>query len=252
MLYPLLVSSIAGVSTAIGAIFVIISSGITDKGMAISQGFAAGVMLTVSLVDIIPESFEKYYVYMNGINAFKAVMSLFCLGWIMGMAVSRLAVPEYNTDKTDKIATAQKMAVITTVVMVFHNMPEGVLTFFSSTQDIEVGLKMAIAVALHNIPEGMAIAAPVLYVTKSRLKAFIRAFLAGMAEPAGGVVAYLVLQDFISEPLLNGIMPVVAGVMCQAAVCQLIPESFRISKIQHTLYGIIGGIIAMSIGLLMI
>ena len=76
--------------------------------------------------------------------------------------------------------------------------------------------------------------------------------MAGMAEPAGGMVAYMVLQDFISEPFLNGVMPVVAGVMCQAAVCQLIPESFRISKIQHTLYGIIGGIIAMSIGLLLI
>ena len=110
---------------------------------------------------------------------------------------------------------------------------------------------MAMAVALHNIPEGMAIAAPVLYVTKSRIKAFMPAFLAGMAEPVGGMLVFILLHNFITPAFLNGVMPVVAGVMCQAAICQLIPESVRISKIQHTLCGIITGIIVMSIGLFM-
>ena len=251
MIYPLLVSSLAGISTAIGALVVISSSGITDKGMAMSQGFAAGVMLTVSLADIIPESYEKYYVYMNAANAIRAVASLFALGWVMGVAVSRFAVPDTDVNHTDKMESARKMALVTTVVMVFHNMPEGVLTFFTSTQNMAVGMKMALAVALHNIPEGMAIAAPVLYVTGSKARAFCRSFAAGMAEPVGGLLAFGLLHHFITPAFLNGIMSVVAGVMCQAAVCQLIPESARISNIQHTLYGIIGGIIVMSIGLLL-
>ncbi len=249
MLYPLLLSSVAGVSTAIGAVIIISSNGITDKGMAISQGFAAGVMLAVSAFDILPESFGNYYLYMNRPEAFKAVACLFLTGWIMGNALSAVVVPEGEAPRNDKISSAGRMAVITTAVMVFHNLPEGVLTFFSSTEDIHLGMKMALAVALHNIPEGMAIAAPVLYVTKSRRKAFLRAFGAGMAEPAGGLIAFAVLHRFITPMLINGIMPVVAGVMCQAAICQLIPESARISNIQHTLYGIIGGIIIMSIGL---
>ena len=74
---------------------VIISQGITDKGMSVSQGFAAGVMLAVSMLDILPESFAKYYVYMNGYNAFKAVASLFVTGWIMGIAVSKVALPDF-------------------------------------------------------------------------------------------------------------------------------------------------------------
>ena len=251
MLYPLLVSSIAGVSTAIGAIIIICSKNTGDKQMAIAQGFAAGVMLAVSLLDILPESFGNYYVYMNGLKATKAVASLFVAGLVMGWAVSCIALPDIETNKTDKLASARRMAVITTVVMIFHNLPEGVLTFFSATRDLSLGLKMAVAVALHNIPEGMAIASPVLYVTGSKIKAFTRSFLAGMAEPVGGLLAYLLLQKFISPAFLNGIMPVVAGVMCQAAVCELIPNSIRISNFKHTLYGIIWGIIVMSIGLFM-
>ena len=251
MLYPLLVSSIAGVSTAIGAVIIICSKNIGDKQMGISQGFAAGVMLAVSLLDILPESFGNYYVYMNTANSLKAVLSLFTAGVVMGWGVSGVALPEKPADNSDKLASARRMAIITTAVMVFHNLPEGVLTFFSAASDLSVGLKMAVAVALHNIPEGMAIASPVLYITGSKTQAFLRSFSAGMAEPVGGFLAYVILQRFITPAFLNGIMPVVAGVMCQAAVCELIPNSVRISNIQHTLYGIIWGIIVMSIGLFM-
>ena len=251
MLYPLIVSSVAGVSTAIGALIIICSKNINDKYMGISQGFAAGVMLAVSALDILPESFGNYYTYMNGGEAIKAVLSLFVVGVIMGWAISGLVLPDVQIDNSDKIMTARRMGIITTAVMVFHNMPEGVLTFFSAARDIKVGAKMALAVALHNIPEGMAIASPVIYTTGNRTKAFVRSFTAGMAEPAAGLMAYILLQKFIGPSFLNGVMPVVAGVMCQAAVCELIPNSVRISNIKHTLCGIIWGIIVMSIGLFM-
>ena len=250
MLYPLLVSTMAGVSTALGAVIVILRKGISDDGMAFSQGFAAGVMLTVSLADIIPESFGKYYVYMNGINALKAVTSLFVAGWIMGWAVSGIATGErkYNNDR---LVSAKRMAAVTTAVMILHNLPEGVLTFFTSAENTGMGLKMALAVALHNIPEGMAIAAPVWYASGSKLKAFAQAFGAGMAEPLGGVILFLIMHQYITPAFLNGIMPMVAGVMCQTAVCELIPNSMEISNIKHTLCGIISGISVMSIGLLL-
>ena len=251
MLYPLIVSSVAGVSTAIGALIIICLKNIDDKYMGISQGFAAGVMLAVSFLDILPESFGNYYVYMNGGEAVKAVLSLFAVGVIIGMAICGVALPDMQKDASDKVMTARRMGIITTAVMVFHNMPEGVLTFFSAARDIRVGAKMAMAVALHNIPEGMAIASPVMYTTGNRAKAFMRAFTAGMAEPAAGLLVYMVLHSFIGPAFLNGVMPVVAGVMCQAAVCELIPNSVRISNIKHTLCGIIWGIIVMSIGLFM-
>lgn len=251
MLYPILICTLAGLSTAVGALVVILSGNISKEKMAISQGFAAGVMLAVSLADLMPESFGKYYVYMNAMTAFKAVASLFFWGWIAGTAISAITVPDNLKDTDSTLSSARRMALLTTLVMVLHNLPEGMLTMFTSAGDISFGLKMALAVALHNLPEGMAIASPVLYVTNNKSKAFLQAFMAGMAEPAGGVLSYILLQGFITPAFLNGFMPVVAGVMCQTAVCELIPNSIKISNIKHTIYGIITGIMVMSIGLLL-
>lgn len=247
MLHSVIICTLAGLSTALGALLVIYWK-ITTEKMALSQGFAAGVMLAVSLLDLLPESYGRYFVYMNSLYSFRAVASLFVCGWVAGIAISRLAVPTAY-DKDVSTASARRMALLTTLVMVIHNLPEGMLTMFSSAENISSGLKMAFAVALHNLPEGMAIAAPVLYVTSSRKKAFMQAFWAGMSEPAGGLLAYFVLHSFVTIHFLNGLMPVIAGIMCQAAICELIPDSVRLSNIKHTLYGIISGIIVMSIGL---
>lgn len=250
MFYPVLICTFAGLSTALGAVVVILAGNISNEKMSFSQGFAAGVMVAVSVLDLLPESFFKYYVYMNALTAFKAVASLFFCGWVAGTAISLLAVPvEFKTDADSSLSSAARMAALTTLVMVIHNLPEGMLTIFTSAEDISFGLKMALAVALHNLPEGMAIASPVLYVTKSRAKAFFQSLMAGMAEPFGGLLAYLILQDILTPAFLNGFMPVVAGVMCQTAICELIPYSAKISNIKHTIYGIITGIITMSIGL---
>ncbi len=247
MLHSVIVCTLAGLSTALGALLVI-SHKITTEKMALAQGFAAGVMLAMSLLDLLPESFGRYFVYMNSLNAFKAVTSLFVCGWVAGMAISQLAVPAIS-DKDISTASARRMALLTTLVMVIHNLPEGMLTMFSSAENISSGIRMALAVALHNLPEGMSIAAPVLYVTSSRKKAFMQAFMAGMSEPLGGLLAYFVLRNLVTVHFLNGLMPVIAGIMCQAAICELIPDSVRLSNIKHTLCGIITGIIAMSIGL---
>lgn len=248
MFYPIIISTFAGLSTAVGALIVISGKNITTEKMAQAQGFAAGVMLTVSFFDLIPESYGKYFVYMNAFYAFRAVASLFACGWVAGMAISSFAVPAMHCEDMSK-ASARRMALLTTLVMIIHNLPEGMLTVFSTTENISSGIRLALAVALHNLPEGMAIASPVLYVTASRKKAFMQAFMAGMAEPVGGILAYCVLHSIINIHFINGLMPVIAGIMCQTAICELIPDSVRLSNIKHTLYGIITGIVVMSIGL---
>ena len=218
--------------------------------MSFSQGFAAGVMLTVSVFDLAVESFEKYFLYMPARMALKAVLSLVFIGWIMGAAISGIALPAPVEENQGNTAIVSRTAAITFLVMVLHNLPEGVLTMFAATQDYSSGFRVALAVALHNLPEGIAVASPVLYLTGNRLRSFMYSLLAGFAEPLGGILAYILLRKFISPVFLNGIMPVVAGVMCQAAICELLPSALRLSNIKHTFYGTITGIITMSIGLL--
>jgi len=250
MLYPVLLCTCAGLSTAMGGLFVALSGNVDNRKMSFSQGFAAGVMVTVSLADLMKESFLNYYTYMPALMAAKAVLSLFFCGWIAGGAFNSFTDTGEIKGENENIYTARRMAFITTAVMVVHNLPEGMLTMFTSAENLSFGFEIALAVALHNFPEGMAIASPVLYVTGSRRKAVGQSFLAGMAEPAGGILAYLLLSDFVSRAFLNGLIPVIAGIMCQASVCEMIPAGARLSNIKHTICGIIAGTAIMSIGLM--
>ncbi|MBR4036392.1 MAG: ZIP family metal transporter [Oscillospiraceae bacterium] len=249
MFYPVIVCTFAGLSTALGGLAVIAKGGISQKGLSVSQGFAAGVMLAVSILDLLPESYGVYYSYMPVLIAFKSVAVLFVLGCIIGTLVSSVVMPYTAVSETDKISSVRRIALITFAVMVVHNLPEGMLTIFTSSADFSMGIEMAVAVALHNIPEGMAIASPVLYTSGSRLKAFMWSLMAGMAEPIGGILAFTLLKNTVTPAFLNGFMPMVAGIMCQAAVCELVPTAIKLSNIKHTFCGIITGITAMAIGL---
>ena len=252
MLYPILLCTLSGLATAVGGLIIIIKGGISENQMGFSQGLAAGVMITVSFFDLLPYSWGNYYKYMPALTAFKAVLSLAFMGWIIGGLLTKLAVPSPQKGESQQNITAKRLAIITTAVMIAHNLPEGMLTMFTGAQDLNFGLKMAVAIALHNLPEGMAGASPVLYLTKSREQAFHTALWAGMAEPIGGILSYLLLSNFINQGFINGLMPLIAGVMLQASFCELIPAAVKISNIKHTIYGIITGAIIMSIGIFII
>lgn len=249
MYYPFLLCAFAGLSTSLGAIFVILGGKIDDDKMSFYQGFAAGVMLAVSRFDLIPESYKSYLSYLTRLQGLRAVILLFLSG-----VAAEVAVSKFCDTFTFKYSSRQgqiigRTAFLTTLVIVLHNLPEGMLTIFTGVKNPRFGLKVSRAVALHNIPEGMAVAGPVLYLSKSKKKAFMQAFWRGMAELFGGVASYFFLYPFINTAFLNGIMPFIAGIMCRTAVFELVPSSMNISRNIHTICGIISGIIVMSIGI---
>ncbi len=246
MMYPIILCVLAGLSTAVGALLVVMQKKrITDSKIALFQGFAAGVMLTISVFDLLPESFIGYYSFMNSEDALKSVFSLFILGWIIGSLFIKLVVPTKSDENL-----VNRLTLITILVMALHNIPEGMLTMFVSSSDINMGMRVSFAVALHNFPEGISIAAPILYLTGSKRKAFNRSLLVGIIEPVAGIFLYLLLKDIVNEGFINGLMPIIAGIMCQASIIELIPNGMKISRNTHIIYGIILGVFIMSIGIL--
>ena len=248
MFYPMIMCTLAGLSTGIGALTVTAKGGITKERMSLAQGFRAGVMVTISVADLIPESFGQYCGYLSVWQAIKAVFMLFVCGCVAGLAISTLpenSLPGEAGDITD----IRRSAFVTTVVMVLHNLPEGMLTMFTGVRDINFGLRTTLAVALHNLPEGMAIAAPVLYTSKSKKKAFLQSLMAGMAEPLGGILSFCLLKNVMGPSFLNGFLPVTAGIMCRAAAFELIPTALKLSGLKHTVYGILAGTAVMLAGL---
>ena len=90
-----------------------------------------------------------------------------------------------------------RMGLFTALAIAIHNFPEGLATFLASLQDPTLGVAIAVAVALHNIPEGISVSVPIFYASGNRKKAFFYSLLSGLAEPLGAGIAYLLLRLFV-------------------------------------------------------
>ena len=178
MLHALTLTILAGLSTGIGGLVAALFRP-GRRAMALCGGFAAGVMLAMCLLDLIPHALEGYRPAMGPLGAGLAVTSLVLLG--MGVAaLLEQQLPRAKTGKSDGgRASAMRGALVTGLALLAHNLPEGALTLFAGVADPAAGLRLSLAVGLHNLPEGMAVAAPLYYATRSRAKAVGAAFASG-------------------------------------------------------------------------
>ena len=100
----------------------------------------------------------------------------------------------------------------------------------STTIDIELGLKLALAISLHNIPEGIAIAVPIYYSTYSHKKGIAASLISGLSEPFGALLAFLFLYKFINNTMISLILLFVAGIMISISINEIFEESKKYSK----------------------
>ena len=190
---PLLLSTLAGLSTVIGAIIVFFTKTKNEKFLTFSLGFSAGVMITVSFTDLFPtaeESIAKYHGELQGV--LWSILFLLIGGLIAFLIDSFLPDDEKNSFKeSNKNYGLFRVGLVSTIALMLHNFPEGIATFVSGYQDIGLGISVAFAIALHNIPEGIAIAMPIYFSTGSRYKAIKYSFWSGMTEPLGAFLSFL-------------------------------------------------------------
>lgn len=247
MIYPVLLCAFASLSTGIGGVIVALMGKISDRTMAFFQGFAAGVMVTVSFAEMFVRCWENMLEYMSEGCAVAAVVLLFAAGWFAGKSISLGADCIFGS--SEEYTRDVRITLVTTAVMVLHNLPEGMLTIFSGMQDVRFGLEMAVAVALHNIPEGVVVASGVLYLTSSRKKAVGQSFFAGVSEFAGGLAAAVILKGVASSFAVGCVLALVGGIMVQTSVCELVPASLRLSGVKSTACGFMVGAAVIYISL---
>ncbi|MEG1104611.1 MAG: ZIP family metal transporter [Oscillospiraceae bacterium] len=256
MLHALALTTLAGLSTGLGGLVVMLCKKPGDKMMSLSLGFAAGVMITVSLTDMLPHTVHVYHQYMPIVLSALASASLAAMGMIIAMLLEKCIPGEkelaasHITGMTH--AAAMRSAIVTTAAIVLHNLPEGVLTLFTGYASPRLGAALTLAIAMHNIPEGIAIAVPVYYATGSKIKAAVYALLSGVAEPLGAVLAFFVFRNAITPGFLNGLVASISGIMLYVSASELLPESFAFGKRGYSILGIVGGIIIMSIGIYLV
>ena len=150
------------------------------------------------------------------------------------------------------IGKIKKAGILTAIVVAIHNLPEGLATFFLTTQDVMLGLGIVFAIAIHNIPEGMAISIPVYQATHSKRKAFWYSFLSGMAEPVGGVIGFIVIKTLFPNLCIGVLFALVAGIMTYISIDTLLPLSKDYDTGHYSISGVVFGLIIMGITLILL
>jgi len=255
----------AGLSTGIGSVMAFISKKFNPRFLALSLGFSAGVMIYVSFVEIFMKAKDSLvdiygerlgYVYTT--CAFFAGIALIAL---IDYAIPSFGNPheikllekgEGAEPQTNNSKKLMRMGLFSALAVGIHNFPEGLATFISAIEDPTLGVSIAIAIAIHNIPEGIAVSVPIYYATKSRKKSFILSFLSGLAEPVGALLGYFLFMSFFTDSLFGIVFALVAGIMVYISLDELLPTAEQYGEHHIAIWGLVGGMFVMASSLLLL
>ena len=306
----------AGLATGIGSALAFFTRTTNTRFLAIALGFSAGVMIYVSMVEIFFKARESLVAEMGAVQGNWITLLSFFGGILVIGVIDRMVpsaenphevrkvedvsevdeenkvdeengVNEVNrgdegievkgesrikegnrvneeeranerdrSDKEKKDSHKKKklmrMGLLSAIAITVHNFPEGLATFIAALTDLSIGIPIAIAIAIHNIPEGIAISVPIYYATGSRKKAFLYSFLSGLAEPVGALIGWLVLMPYLNESMFGIIFAGVAGIMVFISIDELLPAAREYGEHHLSVYGLIGGMAVMGISLVLL
>ena len=250
VLSALIISTLAGMSTAIGGLVAVFSRRTDEKFMSFSLGFSAGVMVLISFQELLPDARGSLTPAFGARYAGAAAAVSVAAGMFLALLIDRMVPSEPAPGAAGGPSAALwRVGLVTAVAVMVHNLPEGIATFMAGYADTKVGIPVAVSIALHNIPEGISVAVPVYFGTGSRWKAFAWSALSGLSEPAGALLAFLVLGPFLSAAMLGTIFGAVAGIMLAISFDGLIPASQQNGHTPAAVGGIFSGVIFMEIAL---
>ena len=254
----------AGLSTGIGSALAFFVKDKSSRFLSVSMGLSAGVMIYVSFVELFPLALESLVKsYGARLGNWYCVLSFF--GGMLFIAIIDKFVPSHENPhefpeeeekiqhKLQQLKDAQllRVGLFTALALGIHNFPEGIATFLSALKDVSLGIPIAVAIAIHNIPEGIAVSVPVYYATGSRKKAFTYSFLSGLAEPVGALVGFLILMPFITDAVFGFLFAGIAGIMIFISLDQLLPAAHAYGKHHYAIYGLVSGMVIMALSLLL-
>lgn len=251
----------AGLSTGVGSAIAFFAKKTNTAFLSVSLGFSAGVMIYVSFVEIFVKAKDELVTALGETQGYWATTAAF-FGGILFIALIDKLIPSMENphemhkveEMSDKPRDSQKlmrMGVFTALAIAIHNFPEGLATFTAALTDPTLGIAIAVAIAIHNIPEGIAVSVPVYYATGSRKKAFWLSLSSGLAEPIGALVGFLVLMPFLTPVVFGILFAGVAGIMVFISLDELLPAAEEYGEHHLSIYGLIAGMAVMAFSLLM-
>ncbi|WP_417327811.1 zinc transporter ZupT [Halarcobacter sp.] len=256
----------AGLSTSIGAVLAFFSKEKNYTILSLGMGFSAGVMIYVSFMEILKKAQDSFtQVLSNATYAELLTLVFFFLGIALSAIIDKLIPEDVNphepksNQELKELKTDHKMlntnalkrtGLFTALAIGIHNFPEGFATFISALDSLTLGVTIALAIAIHNIPEGMAVSLPIYHATGEKKKAFWYATLSGLAEPVGAVLGYFLLLPLMGDATLGITFAVVAGIMIYISFDELLPAARVYGNAHTTIAGLVFGMFIMASSLL--
>jgi len=251
----------AGLSTGIGSALAFFTKSSSTRFLSISLGFSAGVMVYVSFFEILPKA---RLALVPGLGEHKAAwfsVLAFFVGIAIIAVIDRLIPSQENPHEIKRVEDVVqegkkdnrlvRMGMFTALAIGIHNFPEGIATFMAGLSDTTIAIPIAVAIAIHNIPEGIAVSVPISYGTGSKKKGFILSFLSGLAEPIGALLAWFILMPFLNDNLFGFIFASVGGIMVFISIDELLPTAREYGLHHHSVYGFVAGMAVMALSLLL-
>ena len=275
ILTALLLTLIAGAATGIGGALVLFKKKISSNFLAGALGLSAGVMIFISLAELLPEAQTE--IAATGSIRYGEAYTL--LAFFAGMGIIMLIdflIPEYENpheasglsleahtpainilEQAGNEKALHRLGLMSALAIAIHNFPEGIATFIGALNDPQMGGGITFAIAIHNIPEGIAVAIPIYYATKSKWKALLLATLSGFSEVIGALLCWAATAIFGVEltgggPIFPLILAAVAGIMIYISLDELLPTAEKYGKHHIAIAGVIIGMAVMGVSLLII
>lgn len=245
VVYSLLISSFAGISTLLGGLVVYLKFKDKNGFIVFALSFSLSVMISLSIFELLPDSFitlSSRFGLLVGI-IFTTVM--FLVGKFLVTKINKKLALLQNKDNLYRVG------LLSMIALMLHNFPEGIATFMASYNDLSAGISLGIAIMLHNIPEGISISVPIYYATGSKKRGVIYSLISGLAEPLGAILAFIVLKNYINEITIALVLVIVAGIMITISINEMLPEVNSYNKKNISILGMIIGVLLVIVNLLL-
>jgi ZIP family zinc transporter len=246
---------LAGLSTGIGSLIAFVANRTNKKFLCFSLGLSAGVMVYVSFMEMLPTA-KTELVSVFGDRMGVLYMLLAFLGGIALITLIDFLVPEsgnpheiHGVEEMNKKDPLHRVGFIVALSIAIHNFPEGIATFTSALGSLDIAISITVAIAIHNIPEGIAVSVPVYHATGSKKKAFAYSFLSGLAEPVGALIAWLFLMPFWTSSINGLILAAVSGIMVFISLDELLPSAEKYGEHHLSIAGLVTGMAVMGFSL---
>lgn len=256
VIYAFLLSLVAGLTSVAGGFLTFFLKKESFKALSLGLSFSAGVMVYISFMEILPSANAALISKMSIKSAMILTTSLFFVG-VLFSAFIDLVFPEHVEshdldEPVNKKNSIKRIGVFSAIALSIHNFPEGLSVFVSSLESLKFGLPIAIAIALHNIPEGISVALPIYNSTGSRKKAILWSLLSGLAEPVGAILGFFIIQFVMPQYAVGALLSFTAGIMIYLSIDELLPAAKEYEDSHETIIGFVLGMGIMALSLVLL